>query len=86
MDGFTDPVEDLALTHYVWAGRHLPGISSETARRVNDCAQQYRFGMTVSGKRSLLRLREGEWVEVPPIPERHDLVMTAHADLAHKAG
>ena len=32
------------------------------------------------------RSERWSYVEVPPMPERHDLVMAAHTDLAHKAG
>ena len=36
--GYSDPTEDIALVHFVYWGRHLPGISEETAKRVLELA------------------------------------------------
>ena len=39
--GLSDPTEDLALTYFVYRGRHLPGISEETTQRVLKLAPLY---------------------------------------------
>ena len=41
MYGFSDPTEDLAVMHFVYWARHLPGISKETAKRVLELVPQY---------------------------------------------
>ena len=67
IDGFSDPTEDLALVHHVWNGKHLPGLSTESARRVNECSANYKIEFNHSGFRSLLFRRQGgEWLEIPP--------------------
>ena len=38
MYGFGNPTEDLALMHFVYWVRHLPGISEETAKQVLELA------------------------------------------------
>ena len=39
--GYSNPTEDIALVHFVYWGRHLPGISEETAKRVLELAPMY---------------------------------------------
>ena len=65
LDGFVDPTDDLALLYYVWHGTHLPGISPETARRMNDCWANHRLDFDGSGQRQFLYRVAGEWREVP---------------------
>ena len=41
--GYSDPTEDIVLVHFVYWGRHLPGISEETAKRVLDLAPLFEI-------------------------------------------
>ena len=41
--GHSDPTEDIALVHFVYWGRHLPGISEETAKRVLELAPLFEI-------------------------------------------
>ena len=34
LEGHEDPTEDVALTHFLWFGRQLDGLTEEQAERV----------------------------------------------------
>ena len=74
LDSFTDPTDDLALLYNIWHGTHLPGISSETARWVNDCCANHHLDFDGSGQRQFLYRVAGEWREVPPQKDHVGLI------------
>ena len=41
--GHSDPTEDITLVHFVYWGRHLPGIAEETAKRVPELAPRFEI-------------------------------------------
>ena len=67
IEGYQDPIEDLALVYFLWHGRHLQGVGNETARRVNETAHLFRidYNEKRATKYLLYALVHGEWHVVP---------------------
>ena len=68
-----DIFEDEALLHFIKFGRHIEGIGSKTVKRVNKLALLYKYDGT-----NVLYLKGEKWLKVPPIQDRHELILKAH--------
>ena len=64
IEGYDDPVQDVALLHFLYHNQHKPGISQATAERVNCEAKRFRvdFKEIRPTQYALLTKRDdGEW-------------------------
>lgn len=85
---FSDATEDLALVHFMYWGRLLPGISVETARKVLEITLKFEVHLhDLSGSRFQLFHDGREKLKVVPhVSTCEGLLCEYHKTLCHIAG